>query len=127
LAEFESGFLFFLFLKLFVGLFIVGLLVIGSLKQALENMTSQGGRMNIKKITLEERQTVDEHQLCGEPKLDKMYKDDKVCQKCESMKTRIKSCLRCDRKFIPGCKNMHMCPRCYYNREVNNQQWNWKK
>lgn len=38
------------------------------------------------------------------------------CPKCFNKRENKKNCLRCEKKFRPGCENSFVCPSCYrYN------------
>lgn len=34
------------------------------------------------------------------------------CEKCFSMKDRVKQCLSCDKDFTPSCSIRHLCVTC---------------
>jgi|JI10StandDraft_1071094.scaffolds.fasta_scaffold1079828_3 hypothetical protein len=36
------------------------------------------------------------------------------CKKCIELKKKTKSCLTCERKFIPGCGAQFICKYCMY-------------
>ena len=54
-----------------------------------------------------------------------MYKKAKFCPTCFDMRNNIKTCLKCEKEFVPSCNIRHLCGVCYSNNKYNANAEGW--